>query len=161
MKKLNIMFVLLTLAMAVSCGGDKKKSGGNNVAFYDLTQNPYQAVQSSVVNGLFNPYSGILEVGGQSYQPNQLYGTGGQQQQQYNPQYGQQMQQPTQQAGQQYLFAAYQQIQQNQSAFRPAYIDPQGNYQNNKYNVRVTYYLARYPGMSTNIPVLTAPVVAF
>lgn len=158
MKKLNIMFVLLTLVMAVSCGGDKKKSSGNNVAFYDLTQNPYQAVQSSVVNGLFNPYTGLLEVGGQSYQPNQLYGTASQQQ--YSGSYGQQIQQPTVQAGQQYLYSAYQQIQQSPQSFRPAYTDGQ-NMQNNKYNVRVTYYLARYPGMSTNIPVLTAPVVAF
>ncbi len=169
MKKLNVLIVLLSLAMAVSCGDDKKKKG-DSVAFYDLTQNPYQAVQPSVVNGLFDPYTGVLEVGGQSYQPNQVYGIGGTQQmpmqqmpmQQFpNQQYGQQGM-PTQQAGMTFLNAAYQQIRMAMQNMQSPTLRPA--YQANgviKFNVRVTYYTARYPGMPSIIPVLTAPVVAF
>ena len=156
MKKLNVLFVLLSLVMAVSCGGDKKKSGGDKVAYYDFTQNPYQTAASSVVNGLFNPYTLVLEVGGQSYQLNQVYGISSAQTQQYPQQQYQQayQSQPTVQAGQQYLYSAFQQIQQNQAALRPAT-------QDGRYNVRVTYYLGRYAGMTSAVPVLTAPVVAF
>lgn len=167
MKKFNLIIVLLSLAMAVSCGDDKKKKG-DSVPYYDFTQNPYQVATPTVQNGLYNPQSNTLEIGGQTLALNQVYGIqmGGQQvpnqqmpyqQQPYQQQPYQQQNLPSNQLGQQYLYPAHQQIMSPQTALRPAYVS--GGVV--KFNVRVTYFMGKYPQLPNAIPVLTAPVVAF
>lgn len=162
MKKFNVLIVILSLAMAVSCGDDKKKKG-DNVPYYDFTQNPFQVATPTVQNGLYNPQTYTLEIGGYSVSVNQgqVYGLmlngqipGQQIPGQFPNQFQQQQNLPSVQLGQQYLYPAHQQVSNFQNGIRP--VDNSG-----RYNVRVTYFVGRYPQIPNPIPVLTAPVVAF
>ncbi len=143
MKVIGTLVVLLSLLVNVSCGGKKGGGKSDNLGVY----NPYtangQAPSITTQNALFNPQSGVVELGGRQYTPNQtIYGVqgvtgnvGGQVGGQVG--YGYQAPQPILQLGTQYLSYAYQQIQMNQYAYRPAY-QSNGVY---KFNVRIVGYL--------------------
>lgn len=159
MKKFNVLIVILSLAMAVSCGDDKKKKG-DNVPYYDFTQNPFQVATPTVQNGLYNPQTYTLEIAGYvvSLNRGEVYGImqNGQQYpgQQGQYQFQQQQNLPSVQLGQQYLYPAHQQVTNFQNGLRP--VDNVG-----RFNVRVTFFVARYPQIPNVVPVLTAPVTAF
>lgn len=79
---LNVVFVILSLTLAVSCGDKGKKKSSNNLPVYNMYQQG-QTMASSTEEGTFNLQTGVVAVSGRSFQPNQL----AQQSQQYLQQF--------------------------------------------------------------------------
>ncbi len=144
MKMIGTVVVLLSLLVNVSCGGKKGGGKSDNLAVYNPFTSNGQPPVVTTQNALFNPQTGVVELGGRQYTPNQtIYGVqgvtgqvGGQ------VGYGYQAPQPQIQLGTQYLSYAYQQIQMNQYAYRPAY-QAAGIV---KFNVRIVGYLMQTQG---------------
>lgn len=122
MRKLQVLFVILSLALTAACGDSKKSSGGG------ISNN---LMSPSTVSGYINTNTHVITVGGASYYPSQ----------------GQQINQPYgyQSSGQQniidpqshsYLNQLYSQLMYNPSAYRQR---SQG-----VYNIRFPAAVQRY-----------------
>ncbi len=114
MRTVTFLTVILSLFVAVSCGDKDKKKNSNNLPVYNQFQTGQQMIPRTE-EGTFNVQSGLISIGGRSYQaPSQL-----------NPQ-SQSMQ---------YLQQFFYMVQQNPTAYRMV--------SQSVYRVRITGYLVQ------------------